>query len=173
MKSLPYNWRISKYDPALRDTQGHYLAEDWSFFAQIGQLFNGRRLTYEEYVSVENTYVRSALRFLTDAGLRSLKISELALPNTVFSADGGLQGIRLRPESLHDKAIVGRDQIEDVIKLNLREATWCELQEVDRFYLHFGWDYYLYVGSTSPSSRAIGDTAEDGLYVEVKASPYL
>ena len=173
MDSPPYTWRISKYDPALRDSQGHYLAEDWTFFAQIGQFFNGRQLTYEDYVSVENAYVHSVLRFLKDAGLSSLRISELPVPNSVFSSDSELQDIRLQPELLENENLVGLDQLEDVIRINLRELTWCKLQEAGRFYLHFGWDYYIYIGSTSPSSRAISDTTQDGLYVEVKPSPYL
>jgi len=168
-----YTWRISKYDPALRDSQGHHLAEDWTFFAQIDRFFNGKQLTYGEYVSVENAYIRSVLRFLKDAGLNSLRISELSVPNHALSSDGKFQDIQLQPELIQNKSLVGLDQLEDVIKLNLREVIWCKLQETDKFYLHFGWDYYIYIGSTSSSSRAIRDTTQDGLYVEVKTSPYL
>jgi len=173
MSAFPYAWRISKYDPGLRDAQGHFQGDEWTFFAQIGRSFNGKPLTYKDYVAVESAYVHTIMRFLSDVGLDSLRISGLTAPSTTFIARRELQDILLRPEDLCDDSVIELDQLADVIRLNLRELTWCRLQEAGRFYLHFGWDYYVYIGSTSPSLVAIRRAEQDGLHVEAKASPYL
>lgn len=173
MDALPFAWRISKYDPELRDAQGHFEGNDWTFFAQVGRSFNGKRLTYEDYVAVENVYVHSIMRFLSDAGLASLQVSGLTPPSATFMPSRELQDILLRPEDLRNDSVIELDWLADVIRLNLREIDWCKLQEVGRFYLHFGWDYYVYIGSTSPSLGAIRRAEQDGLHVEARASPYL
>lgn len=173
MSALPYIWRISKYNPGLRNSQGQFQGDEWTFFAQVSQSFSGTKLTYEDYVSVENAYVRSAMLFLADAGLVSLQIAELERPHVALEVSSKFQCILLRPENLRNDTVVRLDQLADLIRLNLRELTWCKLQEADKFYLHFGWDYYIYVGSTNPSLRAIQGTTQSGLYVEAKASPYL
>ena len=100
MNALPYTWRISKYDPALRNAQGYYLADDWTFFAQVGQSFNGRQLTYKDYVSVESAYVRSAMLFLADAGLALLEIAELQSPHVAPEVSSRLQDITYRKQDI-------------------------------------------------------------------------
>ena len=111
--------------------------------------------------------------FLADAGLVSLQIAELERLHVALEVSSKFQCILLRPENLRNDTVVRLDQLADLIRLNLRELTWCKLQEADKFYLHFGWDYYIYVGGTNPSLRAIQGTTQSGLFVEAKASPYL
>jgi len=98
MNALPYTWRISKYDPAPRNAQGHYLADDWTFFAQVGRSFNGRQLTYKDYASVESAYVRFAMLFLADARPASLEIAELQSPHVAPEVSGRLQDITYRKQ---------------------------------------------------------------------------
>jgi len=168
----PYAWRTTKYNPALRNSQGHYLADEWTTFSDIGKIYSGKKLTYEHYLSVENLYVASAIDFLSDAGLTSLRVTELENQRLAQVNPNQLHGIASNPSLLKLGSIVS-DDLEDVIRMNLREVLWCKLTETSRFYLHFGWDYYMYIGSTAPSLAAITNAERSGLFVEEVVSPYL
>jgi len=63
--------------------------------------------------------------------------------------------------------------LADVCRLVLREILWCKLESTNGFYIHFGYDYYMYVGSPVSSQRAIDYGKQNGLYVEEMESPYL
>jgi hypothetical protein len=39
-------------------------------------------------------------------------------------------------------------------------------------FIHFGWDYYMYIGVPHPCASAQARPIELGLYVEKSASPY-
>lgn len=169
--ALPFQWRVTKYDPARRDEQGYYLPDDWTFFAQVGQVIGGRQLTHQDYLRVESAYVGTALRFMAEAGLTGLEVVDLQTHGQAH--EDYLQGISLLPSSLKPGALVGGGALEGLIRLNLREALWCKLEAPNAFYLHFGWDYYMYIGSISPSPQAIGFARGSGLFVEEKPSPHL
>jgi hypothetical protein len=68
-----YQYRITKYDPANRDPAGHYFAEDWHLYAQIGEAFGGVVLTEEEYLRVEAAYIATAQRFHLESGLPAIR----------------------------------------------------------------------------------------------------
>lgn len=170
---LPYAWRITKYNPALRNSQGHYLAEDWTSFSEIGKFFAAKQLTYEDYLSCESAYASSVLSFLSEAGLSSLHVAELENRNVAYVEAEYLRDIVFQPAKLRVDSIMRVSDLEDIVRLNLREVLWCKLIETDNFYVHFGWDYYMYIGSTSPSSGAITHAEGRGLFVEEMASPYL
>ena len=53
----------------------------------------------------------------------------------------------------------------------LREELWCRL-EGDRGFVHFGFDYYMYVGVASACPEAQRLAAQLGLFVEEMRSPY-
>lgn len=63
-------------------------------------------------------------------------------------------------------------QIERVIRLNLRETLWCKLEDAAGRFLHFGWDYYTYVGVPTPCPKACALASRRGLFVEPFKSPY-
>lgn len=142
--NLPYAWRITKYDPALRNPQGQFLGDDWISLSEIGQIYDGKPLTYEAYLSRENAYVRSVKSFMTEAGLASVRV--VGLENRCIGQvkAAQLRDIELRPALLKAKSVVDLSMIEDVARLILREVLWCKLVEKNRFYVHFGYDYYMY-----------------------------
>ena len=67
-------FRITKYDPALRDANGAFLGDDWISFGEIGDTFNGKELTITEYERVERAYVVTAVQFLRDRGAREINL---------------------------------------------------------------------------------------------------
>jgi hypothetical protein len=61
-------------------------------------------------------------------------------------------------------------EMDWVVRLALREALWCRLEGACNFYVHFGYDYYMYVGSENvdaPPARL-----PLGIYAEPMDSPY-
>jgi hypothetical protein len=61
----------------------------------------------------------------------------------------------------------------DVCRLVLREILWCKLESENGFYIHFGYDYYMYIGGPAPSENSIAYGRQQGLFVEEMESPYL
>ena len=62
------------------------------------------------------------------------------------------------------------EQLAEVIRLILREKFWCRLEAAGGF-LHFGYDYYLYLGVPHRCPAAERTASELGLYVEVFDQP--
>ena len=149
-------YRVTKYNPAFRDQSGAYTKDEWTFFRQIGQTFSGVPFTTAEYERVEDAYVEVALSFLRESGMSSMKVAgfENRMQMLDFQNDSGLPF----------------DRIGEIIRRILREEFWCRLEGSDGF-IHFGWDYYMYVGMPHPCPKAQARAAELGLYVEEFASP--
>jgi hypothetical protein len=68
-----------------------------------------------------------------------------------------------------DNQVVSGTQLENVIRACLREYMWCRLVGPDDSYLHFGYDYYMYVGLPK---TADGLTLPRGMFLEEFESPY-
>ncbi|UMP00020.1 hypothetical protein [Amycolatopsis sp. EV170708-02-1] len=52
-------------------------------------------------------------------------------------------------------------------------GAWCRLEAEDRFFVHVGYDQYMYIGSDQPCGRGIALTTASGLFAEpVDGSPY-
>jgi len=62
--------------------------------------------------------------------------------------------------------------ISIIARLILREKLWCKL-EAKNMFVHFGWDYYMYIGSSCACNQSIQKIKVLGLYVEKYSSPYL
>jgi hypothetical protein len=45
-----YQYRITKFDPAIRNPAGQYIADEWYLYSQIGDAFGGVILTEAEYL---------------------------------------------------------------------------------------------------------------------------
>jgi hypothetical protein len=151
-------YRVTKYDPRLRDQRGAFTGEDWISVTQIGQSFSGVVLTDQEYKRVEQAYVDIALAFLKEGGVTMLKVE-------------GLENSRSQPLTFGDGSILGLEQLSDVIREILREQFWCRL-EAENGFLHFGWEYYMYIGVAQRCIAAERKAADVGLYVEELVSPY-
>jgi len=151
-------YRVTKYNPALRDETGAYKVDEWTFYAQIDRSFGGVTLTEQEYKRVESAYIQATLAFLTEAGVAALSVE-------------GLENSRRQQLAWHEGTVVGLDKIPEVMGGILREEFWCRLQGEQAF-LHFGWDYYMYIGVPHRCPAAEQKATELGLYVEEWESPY-
>ena len=151
-------YRVTKYNPAFRDSAGAYTRDEWTSFGDIGRSFDGVELTQGEYERVEDAYVAAAVAFQREAGVARLVVR--GMENT--------GGPRI-PFGEGDELSI--EQLPEVLRGVLREAFWCRLEGADAF-VHVGWDFYMYLGVPRPCPAARRQAEELGLYVEEFASPY-
>ena len=152
-----FEYRVTKYNPAFRDANGCYMLDEWTSFGEIGDSFAGVVLTAEQYQRVEDSYIASALRFLHDSGQTSLTVE-------------GLEEHRGKSEFREGQAI-NTNQLGRIIRRILRNEFWCRIVGQGCF-LHFGYDYYLYVGVPHECPESIELAQNLGLFVESFPSPY-
>ena len=166
-------WRVTKYDPRYRNRSGVYRREEWTAASDIGRVFNGRPLELAEYLAIEDRYVAAALHFLQESSLSSLQVLDLETnQDTTAATQHGLADILQQAPLPYEGQWLSDDELARVCRLNLRSLLWCRLQDDGRFFIHFGHDYYMYIGSLSPCTGAIKQATELGLFVESFPSPY-
>ncbi len=153
-----HQYRVTKYDPAYRDELGCFTGDDWTSFCDIGSVHCGSVLSLAEYKSVEDAYVESALDFMGEAGIQSLSAR-------------GVENYGNLPFAPAEGAELEGAAIASVVRSILRDEFWCRL-DGDASFVHFGYDYYMYVGVVSPCDGAIAGARNRGLFVEPFESPH-
>ena len=147
-------FRITKYDPVMRDSSGAYLPHDWTSISDVG-----RSTTLAEYMRVEESYLDVALAFLREADIGGLSIHWH--PNEIRPPTSNRNGDRLRPPEL-------RAAMQRV----LREEMWARFEHESGAFVHFGGDYYMFLGVTADCPKSLTLAAAKGLFVEPFVSPY-
>lgn len=164
-------WRIIKYDPKYRDKNGFYTREEWTSFSEIGKVFDNKLFTYRQYCKIEDAYVQSIQLFMDCLSLDSLQVTDLEKHDkreNIFY-DSSMLSIF---ESVKNNDNLNKRDISTLSRLVLRENLWCKLQSENMF-VHFGYDYYMYIGSNMPCKSVISTIQELGLFIGVYNSPYL
>jgi hypothetical protein len=154
-----HGFRVTKYDPALRTAAGAYGKDEWTSFSDVGRSFSGTTLSREEYLRVESAYVEAAEAFLAEDRAPELRVVGLEIRGARLSVPA---------EGSH----VARGAFAGICRSILRDEFWCKLEADGRF-VHFGWDYYMYVGVLHPCEGAISRAKSLGLFVETFESPYI
>ena len=78
MDDVVFEYRVTKYNPAFRESSGAYTQDEWTSVSDIGGFFDGIILTTEDYHRVENAYVAAACSFLRESG-RSMSLAIVGL----------------------------------------------------------------------------------------------
>ncbi|WP_067542399.1 RNA-binding protein [Nocardia crassostreae] len=158
--------RLSKYDPADRDERGHYI---------------GTEDTASDHGPVEAAYLETVAAFARECGITRLTIREPALAGFVtFGVEPPIDGHGLAglfPDNLtgyHDGARTSLDVGLELVRAMLRDnGAWCRLEDESGFFVHVGYDQYVWVGSPRPCPRAVEFARRRGLFAEpVDRSPY-
>ncbi|RTQ92497.1 DUF7683 domain-containing protein [Lysinibacillus telephonicus] len=168
-----YQWRITKYNPDFRDENGHYTKiEDWTSSYDIGKVFNGQLFTFKEYLHVESAYINTILMFLKESKVKSLRV--IGLEKHKFKAQQKWQFLyedKFQHVQLEEDMVIDVEDVPTICKMILRELMYCQLLVKDKIFIHFGWDYYMYIGTNYQSAVAIKFASNNGLYVESFQSP--
>lgn len=162
-------YRVTKYIPALSSEVDRSRADEWTSVTDIGQAFGNEILTLDAYLKVENLYISAIEQVMHIAGADRLRIEALECGGDVEHLPE-----ELKVESAEDlEQIQESKQITEVLitkctKLILREVIWCKLIGSGGFFIHFGYDYYMYFGGVDLE----GWVPPIGLYCERFTSPY-
>ncbi|MEI2367268.1 DUF7683 domain-containing protein [Niallia circulans] len=171
---IKFQWRVTKYNPAFRDENGYFtLTEEWTSPTQIGEIINGKKFTLDENLQVENAYVEAVMKFLEESGVHSLRILN-ATKQGISEEDltASLYEDAFDQLVLQEDMRVERKEIRLICKMVLRNFLGSQLYAKDKFFVHFGWDYYMYIGSYVNCPSAIDYATSNGLFVETFQSPY-
>jgi hypothetical protein len=68
---------VTRYDPARRDERGAYRGEKWTSISDVGKVFEGNKLTIDEYERVETSYVDAFIAFAEDSDVDRLQVRDL------------------------------------------------------------------------------------------------
>ncbi|WP_431926418.1 hypothetical protein [Nonomuraea jabiensis] len=158
--------RVTKYNPADRNEAGHYV---------------GHEDVDSDHGPVEAAYLASVAAFAEEAGITHLTIRDPGVTGFVsFGADSPIGGHGLAglfPPDLagyHDGAQVPMSVALELVRVMLRDnGAWCRLEAEDQFFVHVGYDQYVYVGSALPCTHAVALTHQRELFAEpINQSPY-
>ncbi len=172
-----FSWRITKYNPIYRDLNGRYKNEEWTSFSDIGKSFSGKEFKINEYLRYEGLYVTSIFEFMKCLQISSLEVNDLEKlsdntnlikSNELFSQEMIDLYLRIRNNEILEAKDIG-----NIIRLILRESIWAKLTNDNMLFVHFGNDYYMYVGSSKICNETIELIKKTGLFVEAYESPYL
>ncbi|MER5624017.1 hypothetical protein ABT061_23575 [Streptosporangium sp. NPDC002544] len=175
---LAYQFRVTKYDPRLRDDRGVFTGNDWTSIGEIGEVFDGQVLTRERYEQVESAYLKAVELFAQESGITRLAVRTPGIWRDISSGrllpDYGPAASELSSEDFYDGREVPLAVALELVRAMLREdGVWCLLEAEGRFGIAAGWDYYLYVSTHRPCSQAIDQVRRLGLFVdENHTSPY-
>ncbi|WP_380280805.1 hypothetical protein [Kitasatospora purpeofusca] len=154
-----HQYRVVKY--SAEERAGTVPA--WTAMSDIGRSFGGEVLTEVEYLATEGRYLAAVRRFAAVQGVTGLRVD----------------GLEVHPESPWWQRVAEGDRLplDEAIELArsiLREEfVWCRLVGDGDFFVHFGYDYYLYIGAERSPEEAVREVRESGLHVDEFESPYL
>ncbi len=159
-----YSWRVTKYDPVNRDTDGRYLDDqEWICYSEVG-----KKVSLEEYQETEQMYVNAIRSFMDEMGLEQAYV--IALEQWKDEVQ------KQNASEMLSRIWIGKriplEEIQQLASLTLRNAIWCKIAFKRQFFVHFGYDFYMYIGAGRECTKAIDEVTKSGLFVEECASPY-
>lgn len=148
-----YHWRVTKYNLKYRDENGAYLRDEWTIFREVGKIFDGKKVTISDYLVVEDNYIEAILSFMDCLHIGELKLTSLNKANRPIENEIYSQEMIDVYGRIKNRYIASRSEVAIIACLILRHNIWCRLKS-DDMYVHFGWDYYMYIGTKNECKRA-------------------
>ncbi len=152
------HYRVTKYNPVLRDRNDIYFGDEWTDRHDIGVELAGHVLTEDEFEATINKYLYAVEAFAHESGVTHLTVVDL-----VEKVD-----TREPPwASLRKGATVSLDQALELVRSMLRgEVLGPKLEDGDRFYVHVHDRMYMWIGSDVDCVQAVSEAERIGLFVE-------
>jgi len=165
-----YEYRITKYDPKNRNELGHYMVDEWTEFEDISHSFDGEAFNYIEYINIENKYIYAIELLMRRHGLGSMRMRGLEKRGLTYDETLTKGMIDMYDWLDHDRSI--SIQIMSIFcRLILRKYVWAKLVS-PKMFVHFGGNYYMYIGASEDCSKEFREIEASGLFVEECESPY-
>ena len=169
-------YRITKYNPIFRNEDGYYLKDEWTDVSDVGKTFEGKMLTEKKYLETEKAYITSVFKMLEISNLNHVRIVGM-WPDNLNERIIEVKN-RWYFESAFESIVIFEDkliqlnELELVLKLIFRGILSCRLEVCNQFYVHFGYDYYMYIGGKEITETACKEISNSQLFIEPFGSPY-
>ena len=178
-KEYDDSWRwtadlIVKYAPENYDERGIYRKDEWVALSDIGNVYDGKRFTREEYLETEDKYVQAVIRGMELAGCSFLTVEYLSIhrnkrkmkrftpKDILYEQNKDLYDMFL---NIKEDMRIHISQIEKAVRLNLRGFMNCDLTNKKKdFYVRFGFDYYMTFNSNIDKCILKKEIEKIGLY---------
>lgn len=167
-----YCYRMTKYDPKYRNSEGNYTKDEWTAISDVGKVYNNKKFTLSDYLLIEEKYCEAVKSMMDEVSVDTLKIEELEKNYYTSSNEKNSNELKKMYDLLEEGKTIKNCDVALVVKLNLREIIWAKLVSKN-FEVHFGYDYYMFICSSNVSNESIAQITENGLFVEKMRSPYL
>lgn len=137
-------YTVSKYDNKVKNHN------EWTDYSDIRKVFDGKKLTIDEYLSVEQNYIDFILEVLKLNNVLDLTLTELEVYENIKWTENQTINVSVVPA---------------VIKDILRNKCWCKLKG-DGFCLCFGFDFYMHIKSNIDYACLVKLCNRYGLYIK-------
>ncbi|MFD1992524.1 hypothetical protein ACFSGI_21335 [Paenibacillus nicotianae] len=167
------SWRVTKYNPTKRNDKGYYQDEEWTAYSDINKIYNAKEFTLSNYLEVENNYTKAIKVFMEESEVSCFKIVDVeksdinSILEDPYSTPSMIEIFR----SVEEKEIIKESKVFDLCKLILRGYLWGKLSN-SKMFVHFGYDYYMYIGLEKNDFNRFNDIENLGLFIEELDSPY-
>ncbi|WP_404447996.1 hypothetical protein LG307_03155 [Sutcliffiella horikoshii] len=169
-KEILNQWRVTKYNPNYRNNEGHYTKpEEWTSASDIGKIIDSKTFTIEEYLQIEQTYINAIIHIIKLNNVESVRILNFKKNN--MDKRSPLYESKFHLLNFKEDSEISIENIPTLSRMVLREFIFCHFYSND-FFIHFGYDYYLYFGSNSVQTKQIEDVVDESLFVEEMRSPF-
>jgi hypothetical protein len=149
-------YRVTKYDPKNR-VNGVYTKDEWISMYDVSKTYDGKLFTFAEYLKVEESYLNVIDIVMNELNVGNVKVKD---GERIFAV-------------LNNSTLDSREEVLMITRSVLREDFWCKL-EAENFFVHFGYDFYMYIGADIDDEKMRKIAEENGLFAErINESPYL
>lgn len=169
---MKFCWRITKHDPKYQNDYRAYMKDEWCIYSEIGKTFNNVRFDFNEYERIERLYIESIKLFMECHRINELQIDALEKNKPLVNDLHNNTNIIKLFEDAKKSNWVRNTDLPDFCKLILRDKLWCKLRYPRKMFVHFGWDFYMYIGSSIACTQTMAEIKKNGLFTEPFKSPY-
>ena len=135
---------------------GAYTKNEWISICDVGKTYDGKVFTFKEYLSVEKAYLNVIEKVMLELNVKRVRIKQ---GEYMYS-------------KLNNSVLRSPEEVLMVARGCLREDFWCKLV-TNNFFVHFGYDYYMYIGANIEEKHMSEIARENGLFSElIQQSPY-
>lgn len=170
------SYRITKYNPSNRDEYNVYSSDEWTAISDVGEEFSGVVFKLEEYLRVEELYVAAIIEMMECVGIKGLMVADLEryyeTPRITSHHQIYTEQMVQLYHTVSENQFVSGQVLRDLCKLILRELMGFRLIFEDKMFVHFGYDYYMYIGVNNVCKDAKDSIQASGLFIEECESPY-
>ena len=141
-------WRL--YTIPILKEENYRRSDSWTSISDVGRMYKGREFTFNDYCKTEQAYIRFLTSLFEYLHVQKIKLVHLEVyddypPLPMYDQDGVLTKWH---NKIFNNMSLTLEEIQYVVPLILRENAWGTLyHKRTKTYIHFGYDYYVYVNS--------------------------